>query len=78
MEKLNRLEVEGRTLLTSSQLDDLTDCYKFFLHQYHKSQATYGQIGCSSVKFDAKEVRERLNTLESICSSQIIVDPTTI
>lgn len=72
IEKISRIEAERMTPLSSAEINDLSDCYKFFLHLYHKSQFCYVQNGEKLVEFDSKEVGERCNTLERICSSPII------
>lgn len=71
--KLNTVEVEGKTDLSTAQIKDLTDCYKYFLWLYHKSQTEYcGTNHSQQTRFDPKEVKERCRTIDSICQQQII------
>ena len=72
IDRISRIEVEGRTSLSVGEIEDLSDCYKFFLHLYHKSQFHYAQNVSKLVEFDPKEVKERCETLERICSFPII------
>jgi hypothetical protein len=72
VEKLSRLEVEGKCALSSAQIGDISDCYKYFLHLYHKSQFEYRWNKGSKISFDKQEVRDRCSSLTQICSNRII------
>lgn len=72
VEKLNRLEVEGLTNISSMELNDLTDSYKYFTHLYHKSQFLYERDKLKEMFFDVNEVKERCKSISDICSSEII------
>tara|TARA_Y100000310_G_scaffold329554_1_gene399648 strand:+ start:11416 stop:12390 length:975 start_codon:yes stop_codon:yes gene_type:complete len=72
IDKISRIEVEGRTPLSIGGIDDLSDSYKFFLHQYHRSQFNFAENGSKTLEFDPKEVRERCESLRAICSDPII------
>jgi len=70
--KLRYLEVEGQTALSSTQVTDLSDCYKYFLHLYHLAQNAYQKDSVSETVFDARDVKERCKAVDSICTSSII------
>ena len=72
VKKLHTLEVDGRTNVSHGQIEDLSDCYKYFLHQYHLAQFVYRNNGTNEFGFDVGEVKERIDCLEKICSSTII------
>jgi len=72
VEKLFRIEVEGITSLSPLQMEDLSNCYKYFLHLYHKSQINYKKNFIKETEFDSKEVKERCKSLENLCKLQII------
>lgn len=71
IEKLNYAEVSGYTKRSHSEINDLTDSYKYFLWLYHKSQKSY-RDGFSSMSFDVPEVKERLKSIDSICRNALI------
>ncbi|MBI2134895.1 hypothetical protein HYU09_02815 [Candidatus Woesearchaeota archaeon] len=68
--KLNSIEVDGAINISQEQMSDLTDSYKFFLHQYHLSQWNHRQ-GLTITAFDPKEVKERCKSLTEICPSRL-------
>lgn len=72
IEKLSRIEVEGITSLSPFQMEDLSSCYKYFLHLYHKSQTNYKKNFTKETEFDSKEVKERCKSLEDLCKLQIM------
>lgn len=72
VEKLNQLEVEGLTSLSGKELEELSDCYKYFLHMYHKSQSAYRENGVTELEFDSVEAKERSDLLKNICSKPLI------
>ena len=72
VEKLNRVEVEGITSLSRTQMEDLSNCYKYFLHLYHKSQTVYKENFVKEIEFDSKEVKERCKSIDDLCRLQII------
>lgn len=72
VEKLNCLEVEGLSQLSSLQIDELADSYKYLLHLYHKSQFAYSHLNSEKITFNSQEVKERCNSIVRICSLQLI------
>lgn len=72
IEKLNRIEVEEMSPLSTMQMGDLSDCYKYFLHLYHISQSNYENKLNKETMFDGKEARERAKSIEDLCKLQII------
>jgi len=71
VEKLNQMEIVGLSAKSNQEINDLTDSYKYFLWQYHRSQNAYNK-GINSIEFDTKEVKERLSSIDKICRTQII------
>lgn len=70
--KLRYLETDNQTLMSSDEISDLTDCYKFFIWEYHKSQENYQENQQTRNQFDKKEVQERIDSVAKICSKQIL------
>lgn len=71
VEKINELGVEGLTTISSDAVADLTDSYKFFLHQYHRSQQSYRQKGEKAVSFSVDEAQERAVCVARLCAEEI-------
>lgn len=72
VEKLNRIEVEGMTSLSPLEIGDLTDSYKYFLHLYHMSQVAYREKSEIEIGFDAKDVRDRSESIVKLCAKRIL------
>lgn len=72
-ERLSYLQSEGLTTLSPEEADDLADCYRYFLWQYHRSQENFRLNGQSATEFDSGEVRERLEAVLKLAGS--ISDP---
>ncbi|MEM4336515.1 MAG: hypothetical protein QXG86_00735 [Candidatus Woesearchaeota archaeon] len=71
VDKLNKLEIEDMTAISEQAIKDLTDNYKYFLWLYHKSQMEYSK-GKKEIGFDSQVVKERCESLNKLCSQQII------
>lgn len=70
--KLNHLAVLDKLNLSSGELSDLTDSYKYFLWLYHKSQWSAQRNGCEKIEIDSAEVLERSNSLVGLCKHSLI------
>ncbi len=73
--KLNALEVENASGLSSDQIQELSDHYKYFLWLYHKSQSAHLNDKSSQITFDAAEASKRCKSLDTLCAGQIIKAP---
>jgi len=71
VDKMNAIEVQGMSQVPSENFADAADCYKFFLWQYHRSQAAHKK-GQQTIMYDGKEAKERCNALIKICSERLI------
>ena len=69
VDRFNFFETEGRTGLTQNELSDLTDSYKFFLHQYHIAQENFRVDRQNTTSFDINDVRSRLGDIVEIANS---------
>ena len=73
VDKLREAEVKRDTSLTSQEVIDLTDGYKYFMWLYHISQMAYLNNGEKETRFDVKEVQDRSKRIAEICVKPIIV-----
>jgi hypothetical protein len=69
VDRLNFLETEGITGLSQEELADLTNSYKFFLHQYHLAQENWRVHKKSETSFDKNSIRGRLTDIVRIVTS---------
>lgn len=73
VERLHFLEVENLSGLSHQEVEILSDCYKYFLWQYHLSQEKWRTEGEKRTQFDTKEVQERLKDTIKIATSNRIL-----
>lgn len=69
VDRLNFFETEGRSGLSQEEIEDLSDCYKFFLHQYHLAQEAWRADKSNKTFFDRDEVKVRLDDVVRIVMS---------
>ncbi|MFT4312013.1 MAG: hypothetical protein ACMXYF_02190 [Candidatus Woesearchaeota archaeon] len=70
--RLFDLDVEGLLTLTDTELDELTDSYKFFLWAYHSSQVNFSENGLKETPFDSNEVKQRLSLVSRLTKKRLI------
>ncbi|MFW5991184.1 MAG: hypothetical protein ACOCQX_03055 [Candidatus Nanoarchaeia archaeon] len=72
VQKLNYLGVRDMLVLDNQALNDINDCYKFFLWGYHVSEANHHNENKTTSHFDKNELKERIEFLNYACSRPFI------
>ncbi len=65
VERLEYFKEEGLVSIPDTDLIEVQDNYQYFLWMYHLSEEAYQDLGKKRIRFDKKEVKNRIeNTLE--------------
>lgn len=72
-DRLDYFREEGVLSLSQSTVDDLSEAYRFFTHNYHRSELEYLRSDQSFTEFDSSIARDHINNTLSITQESIIV-----